>query len=623
MINRSDEHKTIFTNFHCTPVGIHMAEKYPLEKLASLPEFYHPVASPDGDKIAFYWDKSGRNELYILNRKSGEIEKISDGEVPKNARWFFMWDSKGEKILFHKDEAGNEQNDIYSIDMDGQAKKEIELDAQCILQDVSPDGEHILFTSDRDEQMNLFRYSFETGKIEKLTHYKLPVWRAVYSPDGRWIAYQANESNDLRNKDIYLCKPDGSDKRKLDIGEEGAENAPVRWSSDGKKLLVTDNSKDMTRPGIYHMEGGRVEWFGDEEYEDRPVAFKPDGDGFLGFRIKNASWIPLYFSMDGTVKELELKDGVSGFSFSGASGVFVSDDSFIVSYTKGDRRKELLEYHMDKDDHEVLLRAEYGDLDPDSFVPAEYVTYPSYDGTEIGALLYDPGVRPSPAVVMVHGGPHAQSMNAFNIYAQFLASRGYAVLQPNYRGSIGRGREFKRMIHMDWGGKEQGDIAAGADWLKEQDWIDEDRIAVFGGSYGGYSVYMQMVRYPELWTTGVAWIGITDLHKLYVEDMPHFQAILREQMGDPEENHELWRDRSPIEHIEDMERPILMIHGVNDPRCPIEQARIFKEGLEEMGWVEGEDFEYEELSEEGHGSTDIDQKIRAFKILGDYLERRS
>ncbi|MFW6038332.1 MAG: S9 family peptidase [Candidatus Saliniplasma sp.] len=597
-----------------------MVEKYPLEKLASLPEFYHPVASPDGEKVAFYWDKSGRNELYILYRKSGDIEQLSDGEVPKNARWYIMWDSKGEKVLYHKDEGGNEQNDIYSIDLDGKVKKEVELDAQCILQDVSPDGEYVLFTSDRDEQMNLFRYSFESGKIDKLTDYKLPVWSAVYSPDGEWIAYQANESDDLRNKDIYLCKPDGSDKRKLDIGEEGAENGPVRWSPDGKKLLVTDNSKDMNRPGIYHVEKQKLEWFGDENYEDRPVAFKPDGDGFLGFRIKEGSWIPVYFELDGDIRELELKEGASGFPNGGE--VFVSDDSFILFHTKGDKRKELLEYDLTTDEHEVLLEAEYGDLDPESFVPAEYVTYRSHDGVEIGALLYDPGTRPSPAVVMVHGGPHGQSINAFNIYAQFLASRGYAVLQPNYRGSIGKGREFKRMIHMDWGGKEQDDVAAGAEWLKEQDWIDEDRIAVFGGSYGGYSVYMQMVRYPELWTTGVAWIGISDLHKLYEEDMPHFQAMLREQMGDPEENYELWRDRSPIEHIENMKNPILMIHGVNDPRCPIEQARIFKEGLEEMGWEEGEDFEYEELSEEGHGSTDINQKIRAFKILEDYLERR-
>ena len=133
---------------------------------------------------------------------------------------------------------------------------------------------------------------------------------------------------------------------------------------------------------------------------------------------------------------------------------------------------------------------------------------------------------------------------------------------------------------------------------------------------------MQMVKYPDLYATGVAWVGITDLHKLYEGDMPHFQAMLEEEMGDPEENYDLWRDRSAIEHAERMKKPLLIIHGVNDPRCPIEQARIFKERLEDMGWEVGKDFQYEELGEEGHGSTDIRQKIRVFKIMENYLGQR-
>ncbi len=599
-----------------------MSEEYPLEELASLPEFYHPVASPDGEKVALYYDKSGRNELYIMDLESGKIEQVSDGEVPKNARWFIMWGSDGEKVYFHKDEAGNEQNDIYSINLDGNVESVVKADGQCIVQDISDDGRYILFTSDMEKQMNLYRYDLEEKTTEKLTEYKQPVLSALFSPDGERIAYVANESDDLENQDVYICRADGSEKKKLDISDDGYETAVSDWSSDGTTLLISDNTTDMVRCGIYDIEDESIEWFGDSKYEERPVTFLPEGDGFLGFRIKEAGWIPIRYGFDGSAIELELDEGVCSFPQGGSGNVFISDKEIIVPYTRPEERKELYRYDVEEDDYEVILEAEYGDIDPDSFVDAEYVTYESVDGLEIGALLYDSGERPSPAVVMVHGGPHFQSTRAFNIYAQFLASRGYTVFQPNYRGSIGRGREFKRKIHMDWGGKEQDDVAEGAKWLKDKDWIDEDRIAVFGGSYGGYSAYMQMVKYPELWTTGVAWIGITDLHKLYEEDMPHFQAMLEKQLGDPEENHDLWRDRSPIEHVENMERPILMIHGVNDPRCPVEQARIFADALEDMGWEEGEDFELEELGEEGHGSTDISQKIRAFKILEDYLERR-
>ncbi|MFW5935533.1 MAG: alpha/beta hydrolase family protein, partial [Halolamina sp.] len=260
-----------------------------------------------------------------------------------------------------------------------------------------------------------------------------------------------------------------------------------------------------------------------------------------------------------------------------------------------------------------------------------YVTYESADGMEIGALLYDARDRPvgsedevTPGVVKVHGGPHGQSMQSFDLYAQFLVSQGYSVLLPNYRGSIGRGREFQQSILGDWGGAEQEDVAAGGHWLGDREFVDADRLAVFGGSYGGYSAYCQLTMHPEIWTTGVAWIGITDLELLYEESMPHFQAMLEQQLGDPEENAERWRDRSPITHVGNMQAPVFVVHGVNDPRCPISQARTFRDALQERGWEAGpdDDFEYEELEAEGHGSSDVEQKVRAFGLIGEFLERR-
>jgi dipeptidyl aminopeptidase/acylaminoacyl peptidase len=145
---------------------------------------------------------------------------------------------------------------------------------------------------------------------------------------------------------------------------------------------------------------------------------------------------------------------------------------------------------------------------------------------------------------------------------------------------------------------------------------------VFGGSYGGYSTYCQLTTYPDLWATGVAIVGMTDLEALYEESMPHFKTTLEQHLGDPEENGEFYRERSPVTHVDQMERPICMVHGVNDPRCPVSQARIFRDALLERGWAEGEDFEYHELGEEGHGSTDTEQRIRQYDILVDYIEER-
>lgn len=601
--------------------------EYPLEALASLPEFYHPRVGPEGDRIACYYDGSGRNEIHVLDVASGDFEQVSDGEVPRSARWHIRWDAAGDRVFFHQDDGGDEQNDVHAITPDGEHGTVVDVDGQAVINEASPDGRFLLFASDAGEQMNLYRYDTERGETEQLTAYDRPVWGGVYAPTGDRIAYTTNETDDLDNRDLYVADADGSDARKLDIGEVGSETGIADWSPDGDRLLVEDNADGVPRAGVYDLASDEVTWLGDAETVESPAAFTPDGNRAIAVRTRRAAMVPAVYDLETAEgRELDLPEGVASVA-GGVEGPFLSDGRLVLSQTTPAERKRLLAYDLSTDETEVLIDAEYGDIDPDAFVDADYVTYDS-DDWEIGALLYDARMRPGadvdateqPAVVMVHGGPHAQSTRSFNEYAQFFVSRGYTVLMPNYRGSTGRGKAFKYAIRGDWGGGEQRDVATGGRWLRDRDWIDEDRVAVFGGSYGGYSAYSQHVQYPGLWAAAMAWIGITDLTRLYENSMPHFQHMLEQQLGHPEENAERYRDRSPLTHVDDAEDPILLVHGVNDPRCPIEQARIYRDALEERGWEAGVDFTYEELGEEGHGSTDTDQKIRAYRIMADYLD---
>ena len=599
------------------------------EALARLAEFYHPVVSPDGSTVAFYYDEHGRNDLYLLDRETGAYERVTDGSVPRSARWHILWGQDGEAVYFHQDDAGDEQNDIAAWSRDDHTRTVVDIDGQGILMDTTQDGRHVLYTSDEGEQMNCYRYDVESDDRIQLTDYDRPVMFAVFDPEDERIAFMTNESDTLENRDVYVMNADGSDKRRLAIGTDGSESAVAGWHPEGNRLLISDNADDLRRVGLYDLQTNDIEWLGPHEAEESPAAISPDGRYVLATRTRRGATMPVVYDLESNeARELDLAEGVTSFP-KGRGSAFVDESTVVFAHSRPDERKELYEYDLETDEYTVLLEAAYDDVDPDAFVDAEYVTYESEDGLEIGALLYDPRGGPIPddaddvpGVVHVHGGPHSRSSKMFNLFAQFLATRGYAVLQPNYRGSTGSGRSFKQAILGDWGGLEQADVAAGGRWLMDNPWIDEERVAVYGGSYGGYSVYSQLTQYPELWATGIASVGITDLHRLYEEDMAHFQYILRQQMGDPEENYELWRDRSPIEHVENLERPICIVHGVNDPRCPIEQARLFRDALLERGWTEREDFEYTELGAEGHGSTDIDQKIRKFELLGDFLERR-
>ncbi|MFW5955988.1 MAG: S9 family peptidase [Halorhabdus sp.] len=593
-----------------------------LERLARLPSFYHPVASPAGDRIAYYYDGTGQNELYVQDLATGDRRQISDGEVPRNARWPIRWRPDGQAIYFHRDEGGNEQNDIYELTLDGDLRSVVTLDGQTILTDVTDDG-RLYVASDADEQLNLYGHDPETDETTRYTSYDHAVGAALASPDGERLAFTVNETDDRHNEDVYVARADASDPRNLQLGETGSETTVADWFPDGQSLLVGDNAADVDRCGVYDLEAEEVTWYGGEAVEE-PVTVLPGGQRFLALRTRDAAVVPVVYDLDGEGRELDLPEGVASVPRYG-KGAIVDDDRVLVTHEAPGRRKGLFEYDRRTDERRTIVEPDYGEFEPDAFADAEFVTFESHDGLEIEALLYDGGKRPSPAVVKVHGGPLGQDQRDFDRYAQFLALEGYSVLEVNYRGSTGRGRAFERRLDMDWGGAEQGDVAAGTRWLADREWIDENRIAVFGGSYGGYSAYMQLLQYPELYACGVAWIGLTDLHAMYEESMPHYRTELLERyMGDPEEHHERWRDRSPIEHVENLAAPLLMVHGVNDSRVPISQARLFRDALEDAGYEAGPDgdFEYEELGEEGHGSTDTEQQLRAFRLVADFLDRR-
>jgi len=609
-----------------------------LEELARLPSYHHPTASPDGTEVAVYYDESGRNELVLIDVETGERTQLSDGEVPRNARWPIQWSADGERVYFHRDEGGNEQNDVYAIDRDGTVEAIIEQDGQLTLADTTE--EFLLYGANTDGQQNLYRCDLADGTTTKLTDYDRAVHTGVVSPDNTRIAYATNESEDFDNVDAYVMNADGSDARNLEIGETGAEAALIDWHPDGDRLLVADDSTDLGRVGIHELDDETVTWFGEDEYEERPVTFLPGGDRFLALRTAEAAMRPVCYDVDtGEQRVLDLPDGVA--SIPRGEGGLLADDRVLVSHTTPDRRPELVAYDLTTDESSVLLDASYGSLDPDKFADAEYFRFSS-DGVadteaaavelepaeelEIGALLYDSGRRPSPLIVNPHGGPRAADMRSFDLYTQFLVSRGCSVLQVNYRGSTGRGRTFRRHLHGDWGGAEQADVASAVEHVLEtRDWIDDDRVVVFGGSYGGYSTYWQVVQYPELYDAGIAWIGLTDLEDMYENTMPHFRTELMERyLGTPEENPELYEHRSPITYTDNLDCPLLMVHGVNDRRVPLSQAELFRESLLEHDYDEDEhgDFEYVELGEEGHASTDIHQKIRLFRTLDDFLERR-
>ncbi|QWC18069.1 prolyl oligopeptidase family serine peptidase [Halorubrum sp. 2020YC2] len=610
-----------------------------LRELAELPTFSSPRVSPDGETVALYYDATGRNELHLLDPADGSLTQLSDGDVPRSVRAGFEWDPSGDRLFYHRDEGGDEQHDVWAMSLDGESEPVVEMDGQTYLLDAGEDGETLLLGSSRDGQMNLYRHDLPSGETAKLTEYERATGSGQLSPDRDRIAYATNETDAYENEDVYVADADGSNPRNLNVGETGAEAAPVDWGPDGGRLLVSDNTTDFGRSGVVDLsdgvDGATVTWFGGDDSEESPSHFLDGGDRFVASRTRGAVTVPVVYDVEtGEGRELDFPAGVAGV-LEGR----LTDDRLLATRTTSSRRPELVAYDLESDATETVFEAEYGPFDPDDFVepetvsfvsdgvpetPARAVDHDPYEAFEIEGLLFDSGRRPSPLIINPHGGPRHHDARRFSYRVQFLLSRGYSVLQVNYRGSTGRGREFVEELYDDWGGAEQGDVAVGAEHvLDEYDWLDEERVAVYGGSYGGYSANWQLVQYPDLYAAGIAWVGVSDLFDMYENTMPHFRTeLMAKNLGDPDENEALYRERSPVTHVGNLDAPLLIVHGVNDPRVPVSQARILRDALDDAGFEAGVDYEYEELGEEGHGSGDIDQKIRSLELLDDFLDRR-
>ena len=401
----------------------------------------------------------------------------------------------------------------------------------------------------------------------------------------------------------------------------GSQDVLAGWHPDSRQIAVTSDASGQNRAGILDIETGAVRWLTPEGVEESALRFSKQGRWLATFRNTDSSISPVLYDVEsGRARELQLPAGVAfGAQF------FDGDRKLLLQYTTDTNRASLVAYDLERDTFESVLEPEYGMIDRSVFVKTEHVWYPSSDGTRVPALLYRPKeIAPGeklPALVHVHGGPTGQWFRAFDPFAQFLVDRGLVVLEPNIRGSTGYGVAFRDAALKDWGGVDLEDVAAGAEYLRTLPYVDPERLVVFGGSYGGFMTFIAATKKPDLWRAAVAWVGISDLHRMWDESKEHFRYFLREQMGDPEKDRALWRDRSAIEFADRLEAKLLMVHGVNDPRCPVSQSRIFRDKLLSLGKREGVDFEYVELGDEGHGSADIQQKIRTFTILAEYLER--
>lgn len=266
----------------------------------------------------------------------------------------------------------------------------------------------------------------------------------------------------------------------------------------------------------------------------------------------------------------------------------------------------------------------HSSIDPAAMRPMESISYPSKDGLSIPAYLtLPPGPRKAlPTVVMLHGGPSLRDRWAFNVDVQLLASRGYAVLQPQFRGSSGFGRKFQEAGYGQWGLAMQDDVTAGVEHLVRQGIADPSRVCLYGASYGGYAALWGLVKTPQLYRCAISFAGVTDLELMFKDSSDRnankvVMELLRSRVGDSIANKEQFEAVSPLRHAARITAPVLLMHGELDRRVPIVHANKFRHALKENG----KSVEWMMFEDEGHTVLKAANQRLYFQTILQFLDK--
>jgi len=574
--------------------------------------------SPDGKKVAYSWNPDGRWEIFeiSLNDPSAAPRQLSRGP---GGKFHPQYSPDSRQLAFGVDLDGSENFHLIIHDLDGDIERELAPEMDCAHQVYfawSPDGKQIAFISDQTGQFNVYVIPIESGKARMVLNAGHPAWKVRWSPDGSMLAVTV-EAGGI-DYGTYIVPLQGGEVIQISDEQGPIDAGQACWSPDSKQVAISSDSPGYNNIGIYEVATRHVSWLTDGGGEKQYPCWSPDGTQLAYvFNRGTISWLAI--QKPGKTPALyQVEAGVHywpEFTPNGQQLIFCFDNPRHPS--------DLWALSMENGGFTQLTHSLPEELAEAPFIMPEEITYPSLDGTPVPALLFNPPVpKPAPAVIIIHGGPDWLFEMTWYPLMAAMASRGWVVLAPNYRGSTGYGRAWQAASRFDFGGVDTDDVTAGAMHLIRKGLADYMRIGITGRSHGGYLTASSMTRYPELWAAGSAVVPFLNWFTNHEEIRPDLQHWDIENFGDPVENHERWHDHSPSFFLERMRAPLQLICGGSDVRCPVSDSIQARDSLQEMG----KEVDFVLYENEGHIFLNlenvIDSETRRVGFLAKYLEGR-
>ncbi|HET9589063.1 MAG TPA: prolyl oligopeptidase family serine peptidase [Anaerolineales bacterium] len=583
--------------------------------------------SPDGQNVAFSWNRTGNWEIYttplrapqppsdfIDGLKSSFIdpEPVSRGAGAKFAP---QYSPTGKHLSYAVDFDGSESYHIVLQDLGTNAFIHLTPNSACAHQPnfaFSPDGRTLAVLSDEQGQFGLYLLSIESGEKRLLFDIGHPCWDVRWSPDGQWIAVQAETQ--ASDYGIFIVSvSDGEWKQVMFNGQASNAKHPA-WSPDSKYLAFSGELDEWHEIGLHALQTGEVSWLTQSIGDDTSPCWSRDGRRVGWVHAEGATTSLLLRERDGPIKRYRIGAGVHSHP------QFASNDEMILVFESPERPPDLWKLDLTDESFRQITNSLPDELQNAEFVLPGEVWYESDDGAQVPALLYRSKNGNERAVINIHGGPNWHVQYSWDPIAAHMASRGWTVLAPNYQGSTGYGKKWQNASRFDMGGVDTRDVVAGAQYLVRAAIASPKKIAVTGRSHGGYLTMTCLTQFPELWCGGSAVVPFLNWFKSHDdsrEDLRHWNI---QNMGDPEKTYETWYNHSPYFFLDRIRAPVQLICGGKDPRCPASDSIEARDKLIELN----KEVDLLLYPEEGHHFLSLenmlDAETRRMQFLAKVLE---
>jgi dipeptidyl aminopeptidase/acylaminoacyl peptidase len=595
-----------------------------LEALLEAPSAAPADVSRDGQTVLVLSNLTGTIQAYRVPARGGDLVPVTRFDDPVASACFLQ----DGRVLIQKDEGGNERYQLYLLDAAAGTPPEplahepelMHLDPQ-----ESPDGTLLAYACNRRNgvDFDVFVRDLRTGEERTVFAPGGLTVPTGFSPDGRWLSTERLTGRSGDN-DVHLVDVSGGEVVHATPHEDEALFGRPAWLGGSRAFLFATNSgRDLAGLARYELASGSWRYVHEAEWDlscstdraGRHLLVELNEDGYTRLELRDPETLELR-------REVPLaRRGVARLVRPRVGPQLSPDGSYLVYHLSspvdpGDAWR----FDVETGETTRITRSR-ADVPLGDLVEPELHRYASFDGEQVPVFLWlpDPASSPAPALVVVHGGPEAQFRPTWRDGAliQYFVARGFAVAAPNVRGSTGYGKRYEHLDDVRLRLDAVRDLAALHDWLAARPDVDASRVALYGGSYGGYMVLAALAFQPERWAAGVDVVGISSFVTFLENTAPWRRYYREREYGSLERDRDFLEQVSPLTHVDRMRAPLLIVHGANDPRVPLSEAQQIHRVLEDKG-IPCELLVY---PDEGHGLLKLTNRLEMYPRAAAFLER--